>query len=916
MDVVFGWELDGLHFPETASGQLAHFNSLISGPSSFLGLLETRLGLRRPAIPRALRIADYLVLLRKQDNGERFFSASLSSDGWATADHLLSLRDELIGAGWNRKAIEGLHKLNELLEVEAQGAISDGFGERLHRVIGALKESRKTIIDRLRIAGRLMSLPFVWRRTIELLIAGGTTVDEVGCNPLISKQRGGLDLQTLQERLNRNDTKCKVNLKGDGSFCVIDADDELQAALFTASWFQQRVDCKDVVLIRGGDCSSLTQMLERSSLPNIGGNSRSRNRAILQVLPLAFEVACRPLDAKKLVELLSVKGGPIPGWIAKKLINALHQAPGIGGTDWNDAWRSCTETQIQRVRRDEPELSKSTAVKLAEEKIADWQLWFAESMSAEDTHKMISAQDADAICLRVQQWAQQRRTTERSLQNLYELAAWQASMLRKLISRNACERIPLTQLQKMIEAVSDYGSSISTTEAADWSLVDRPGQIWGSADTIVWWGFAQSRSVIPPRTVWSDEEFELMQRNGISLERPEEKLSRESLSWRMAILQAQERVILVKPRLVAGERAIAHPLWDEITSMIDSNSLQQITRHASDLFRNREIEFANSLIRCEQQTLVALPGALRTWTISSNLVKQRANESYSSINTMLGCPLAWVLQYGGGMWQPKILNLPEKQQLLGNLAHATVKKLYETKKCWEPDEARVHASSLLASLIPEMAASLLMPGMSPQLREATDAIPSAVFHLVTLLRDAGARVEGCEIPLRVPLTDSTSLGGNIDMIIQLPSGDRAVLDFKWTSAPYWYRRQLRDGKSLQLAIYSWLVAQSDDTPAHRSDRPNVQSAGYFMFRHGELFFTEEGIFPQYTLVRKMARDLSETFKISLESYEREWRKVTSGTVVAAGIVDNTIDVFQGASLVEPPCNFCEFGHFCGKRELE
>jgi ATP-dependent helicase/nuclease subunit B len=917
MDVIFGWDLDVLHFPETATGSTADFNSPICGPSGFLGLLETRLGLGRPPVPRVLRIADYLILLRRADDGKRFYSASLRADSWATADYLLSLRDELVVSGWEKKSIAGLEKLSDLLAVEAEGVLADGFGERLQLVNDTLRERSLTTFDHLRIVGPREHLPDVWKRTIALLVASGTKLIEL---PIRTQSDASTDLELIRTGL-LNHTTAKITLKGDGTVTVLDSDDELQAALFTACWLNQLEDLSDVLLLRGSDCSILTQMFEQQSMPNAGGASRSRNRAILQVLPLAFEVACRPIDPGKVVELISLQGGPIPAWMGAPLLSALQQAPGIGGFNWEAAWSQCVDKQVSGVMRDDPRLSKATARKMAESKMGQWRLWFSECVASDDPHRTISTKNVSAICTRVGTWAlQQSKLASKSLRGLYELAAWQSGMLARIVTRVYSESIPMAQLRKILEAVADYGASLSTIEASQWSLVDKPGQVWGPAGTVVWWGFALTKSMAPQRSIWSEEEFVRMRENGILLERPEEKIRRDTSLWKMPILNAKDRAVFIKPRIVAGERAAPHPVWDEISGMIDAQSLRRITRQASDLFRHDQLEFAGSLIENNAQNLISLPGALRTWSIAPNLIKQRSDESYSGVNTMLGCSLAWVLQYGAGLWQPRTLSLPEKQQLLGILAHATVRRLFDEQKNWDPDEARTRAAEIVVSLIPEMASALLLPGMSPQLREALDAIPVAAFHLVTFLNGANVSVEACEMPLKVQLNDATRLGGKVDMMLKLPTGRRAILDFKWSSSPYWYRRQIVNGKALQLAIYSWLAAETDkaaaDTEAGADQISAPAPAGYFMFRHGELFFTEDGIFPQHTLVRKMARTLDETFETSLEAYKRSWQKVSAGTVVATGIIDDTLDCFEPPSLVDPPCNFCEFGHICGKMEME
>jgi len=921
MNVTFGWDLDGLTYPETATGAAASFNALVAGPSMLLGLLETRLGFRRPPVQRAVRIAQYLSHLTNVDDGSCFYSDSLTSDAWATADHLLSMRDELIVAGWKKQPIDGLDKIGTLAQVEAQGTIADGFGERLDQINSALKSSSKPVITRLRVVDSVAALPPIWRETIALLVKTETKVEELPASP----KSGGGDLQALQQRLIARTGNNKLSLSGDGTVCIIDADDEIQASILTASWFVQRKDCSDVVLIRGDDCSLLSQACQRYGLPSPGNTARSQFKAIWQVLPLAFEITCRPIDPKKMVEFLCIEGGPIPSWIAKRLVDTLGQAPGIGGKHWHDAWENCTELQAGWIQNDEPELSNVDAQKKAAQKIQRSQDWFAECNNtappgsagvppASTNKDRMTQQDAEAICNRVEQWAAGRMSSDENAQ-LYQILVAQTKLLRQLITAGGAS-IPLIQLRKMITAVGAYGTSMSRVDAAEWSLVDRPGQIWDGARTVVWYGFAQVKWPRLRTSIWSDQEFALLKQHGISLESAIEKLRRQSDAWRMPVLNATDRLILVKPRACGGQPAIAHPLWDEIKSILSESSLAAISLRAADAFAQSELNLAQTRTQSELREAIIMPGPLRSWSVSPNLVKGRPKQSYSSIEKLLGCSLAWTLQYGAGMWPPKALGLPEKQQLLGTLAHAVARELFDDRTDWTPENAQQRAAEVVSRLVPEMAAGLLLPGASPQLREATQAIPASMFKLTKFLQDAGATVEGCEQHLTAPFTGDTTLQGDIDMLIRLPSGGRAVLDFKWTSAPYWHRKKIREGTALQLAIYSWLARETDEQENQAaSDR--LPPAGFYMFRNCELFFTADGIFPRYSFVRKMARDLDETWKVTLEAYERTLAEVRQGTITATGIIDDTIklDAFMNPVLVEPPCNFCQLGHFCGKAEL-
>ncbi len=942
MHLVFGCNLDGLVYPEHANGKAGSFDQAVCGPLSFLTHLETILGVRQPPVVKALRTAQYMRLLKVANDGSQFFSASLSADAWTTAAFLLGVRDELIASGWNAAKIPGFEKLNQLAELEGEEAIAHGFGERLNLVFSKLRAlnfdgtQRRLPLSKLSLVEPKDILPPVWARLIELLESMGVLIEQLEQKPAASEDS---DLRRLQEKLLSFDFSSKVSLRGDGTLTIIDSIEEAQAAHLAASWLAQSNESEGTVIIRGSDCSALSHACQSMSLPSLGPNSRGHFRAILQVLPLAFKLACRPLDPNTMIEFINLPGGPIPNWIGNKLLAALSDSPGIGGKAWQSAWDSCTRDQSEWTGRDFPKLSLSEKEEIAKSKIEKFRVWFDEFERCSSNE--ISSKEAEQICLRLEKWAAERAPNDEN-RLLYELAAGQSKLLRQIISTCREESFALSQLQKMIESVNSYGATISTAEAASWTIVDKPGQIWATADKVLWWGFAEHNISPLKTTIWSDAELQILRQNNIYWESPVQRLRRETGSWRWPILNACSRLILVKPHMVAGRRASTHPVWDELKVRIDDNSIKKISLDPVTTLSTGRTQVAGVELTSIAIDPIHLPSPLRTWQIPNVQIKGRAKESYSSIERLLGCSLSWVLQYNAGMWASRSFSIPQKQLLLGKLAHAVVNELFEKKKHWSPDDAETFARHCVSDLLPKMAAALLLPGSAPQLREAKEVIPQSVRQLVTFLDDAGVEVDGSETTMKAPFVNG-NLSGIIDLLVRLPDGSPAVLDFKWSLSPYFYRKRIVEGRALQLAIYSWLVNESKSNVADFSKMKRKREtngdaadqgasakiaetvgsaatplppAGFYMFRHGELFFTQDGVFPSYTFVRKMQRDLPETFELTLAAYLRALEELNAGKAIASGVFDETVDVLAPASLVEPPCNFCKLSHFCGVKELK
>jgi ATP-dependent helicase/nuclease subunit B len=909
MQVVFGWNLDGPCFPETVSGS-ATFNSAVVGPRGLLGLLETKLGLRRPAEPTAVRVAQYLALLKKVDDGSHYFSKSLTLDPWATANKLLQARDELVGAGWDRKPIATMPKLASLAAVEAAGTFVDGMGERIAEVLQRLEEAHaKKHIEELRIVGNVEWLPRAWQKLITTLSANGTRITELA---RATRSDDGADLAVLKHTITTRDTA--PELRGDGSFTVIDADDELQAAEMTAAWLARHPNHRDIVLIRGADSSALNQACARYGLPHVGNTVRSEFRAILQVLQFAFEMAWRPIDPKRMAEFITLDGGPMPWAVSYELLPALAEEPGIGGPRWQEAWKNLIKREVEDSQRSDAALPTNQAERQAKEKVANWQKWFearVHSMNAE-----MRIDDAIDICAHVQKWATARGAYADE-DRLYELAARHAYLLSNLLAESGQETIGQTQLRKMVAAVTGYGVSVSSAECAEWTIVDAPGQIWNSAKTIVWWQFAQPVAQSVRLSAWSSDEIEELARHDIYIDTPLQRLRRESHAWREPIINASERLVIVKPQMVAGQDAIPHPLWDDVESLFDEKSL-----HKADMFGNPKIQFAGIEFQSDLKMPVVLPRPHRNWVIPEGIAKAREkNESFSSIDKLLGCSLAWVLEYHGNMRQPKQLDLAQKDLLIGKLAHAVIDELYTQKKRWQPEEARQKTKEILEEFIPQRAAPLLLPGGGPQLRQAMEAIPSAVEHLTRVLNEANVRVDGTEISLEAKFSTGRGLGGNADMVAYTADNHPMIIDFKWAASPGWYRKKIVQGQSMQLAIYAYLALQMKGASAIASipaeDWPPV---GYFMLRGKEMFFTKDGIFPRSAFVKKQARTLKETWELTVKEYERELAEIIAGRITAYGVDHDSAELEdfmnQRLELTDPPCRFCNLGYICGKREIE
>ena len=899
MKIVFGWHLDGPTCPEAPDGSAFSIDAAVAGPMELLNLIETRLGLNGPGTPPAVRIAQYLARLRAIDHGGRFFSRSLAADGWATARLVLGWRDELVAAGWSPGSTSWQSaRLAGMAQAEAQQdqPLAAGLPDRARSVIARIQGAGP--VEDLTLVDDHAQLPFIWRRLIEALADAGANV--VRAAP---PRRGrDNDLARVQALLSDGDSS---PLTGDRSFAVVRCDNELVAADIAAEWLAALPAAnQDVAIIRQGDGTILDAACRRLGLPRPGGSTRSPFRGALQSLPLAFETAWQPLDAARVLELLVMRGSPVPYRVGRHFADVLRLSPGTGGADWQAAWRKATE-QFRADHADDG-MDGAELDRYVRKSLADWREWLEPDRFHREAG--MAAKAADAICRKVQRWAQRRASTRGDA--VYRQTMIAAGALADALAASGIDLISKPQLDRMIDAVVAEGMTRPQTiaESASWTTVDEPAQIWHRVPAVLWWGFS-GPGTVPARSPWTDAERAELAAADVGLVPPGTAIARDLDAQRRALLGATQRILLITPALTAAETTVPHPLWHEIsrldglgTAITDGRSL----RHAGNAaLCGRDWDLAPVAYR-------ALPGPIRDWSVARQLIGARDRESATSLESLLGCPLNWVLQYHARLRMSGLLDMADGNQLKGNVAHEVLARFLDGPLPDDQAAIRRNVAALLDEMLPEIGSPLLLPG---RLRDRDDlrrnTIESAVA-LAEILQGSGLSVAATERRLACALDNRSELVGAIDLELATADGKPAVVDLKWSNRDRYRRAEIEEARPVQLATYARLL---------NGDRPGAfPPGGYFMIKQHRLLAVDADPFPPQLHVE--GSDLASVWRAVVEVRERVLRELESGRVVARGVELEDAGAREEASEsaeapidVAPPCGFCSYGRLCGVRAL-
>lgn len=894
MKIVFGWHLDGPTCPETPGDEAHALDEAVVGPLGLLQLLESQLGISGPGAPAALRIAQFQARLRAIDDGRRFYSASFAADAWATARLLLSWRDELIAAGWSPGlASWESPRLAVMAQAEAHERLPlvPGVPDRVRAVTPLIR--RPSPIAELRVVDRPERLPLAWRRLLESVEAAGTRLGRVG----VEAGRQDNDLGVVQRLLAGEG---RGTLSGDQSIGVVMSDDELTAGDIAAEWLAAADSNAGVAIVRQGDATILDAACRRLGLPRPGGGARSPYRGALQVLPLAFETAWQPLDAARLLELLVMRGSPVPYRTGRHFANVLRDFPGTGGARWRSAW----EQAIEQFRADwaAEDVDEAAIGRAVDRATADWRAWLEPERFDRDAGVPVTA--ADAICRRVQRWATRRAAV--GTDSIYVEAAAAAGTLAATLAASGADLLSKAQLDRMIDAVVAEGVAPPATlaEAAPWTTVDDPAQVWGRVPSLLWWGCADPGS-LDPGLPWTAAERSELAAAGAELPAPRDALALRLDAQRQAILNATDRVLLFMPAQGAGAEIATHPVWHEISSL---EGRDRIIVDGGAHRRNAGAALGGRSWRAEPVDTRELPGPIAVWEAPAGRIGARARESATSLESLLGCPLQWTLRHHAHLREGVLLDMADGNRIKGNVAHEVLARFLSRPPPADDAAVRRAVDALLDELLPAIGSPLLLPG---RLRDREDLRRNTVegaVALVRILREASLSVTATERTVDVALDAATILQGAIDLELAAVDGRPAIVDFKWSNNDRYRLAELEEARPVQLATYARLL-KGDGLDA-------FPPAAYFMLKQRRLLAVDSEAFP--ARARVAGSGLEAVWDAVLAARARLLGELSSGHVVATGVGEaapGAGGADTGELALEPPCRFCRYGRLCGQRPL-
>ncbi|MBK7664319.1 MAG: PD-(D/E)XK nuclease family protein [Sterolibacteriaceae bacterium] len=806
MLITFGLHLDGEHGWRPVN----RLGMPVLGPLGLLNLLETRLGLLRADCAHAQRVTQYRECLKQLDAPDRFYHASFGIDPIGTSASLLTWRDAWYLHGWNGESPPGAGvRIADMAAVEAaaRSLLFPSIGERLARVAEFLARQQSSI-DGVELVDLLDAFPKRWREVLAKLPIPSVRAYGPSADPTTVLGRLQIALKAAHEG---EKPEGKIAWLDDGSLRVVRAETGLVAARWVAA--DLAAPHEGVAIIAEQSRSLLDATLDAADVARQGFQDPSSLAPALQVLPLALATVWEPLDVYALLQFLSHPIGPVPGYARRRLAEVVAQFPGIGGPRWREA--------VEEIVRRHPELAADLRQALA--------FWVEHTRYDPEQGAPISALLERTRAIRdyfgARLAGQDANRSAAAATGLAQAAAVTAA-LETLAAQGEASIAP-TELEALVAQCTARGAPNFAMGAQVGCVrsVSDPGALVESFDRVVWWQMGAPS--LPGHYPWSASEMASLARAGVELPPLAEVLNRRGEDWLRPVLNARRQLVLVLPP--QGEEM--HPLWQEIQWFVEGVRPEPLESLLTGRAGNDLPAIAHA----------ALPGRRRWWHLPAQAkIPPRTRESYSSLNTFLNAPHQWVLKYAARLNPSNLLAVADENLLYGNLAHRLIDRLFRTNGAFALRGDAMSAWFLreFAAVVAEEGAVLLMPGRRGDYERLRSAMERTIAEFQRQFAAAGIDAVEPERALAGNFTGG-ELEGVADLVVRNSSGQRAIVDMKWSGGTY-HQDRLAKNRHLQLALYAEML---------RRETGAWPQVAYFILEASRLLAPDTGFFPEARAVQ-------------------------------------------------------------------
>ena len=814
-----------------------------------------------------------------------FYAAAFAADKLATAEELLSRRDELTEAGYPLSHPPGeavperiavLHALEEIvLDSNTPHELLAGQADRLNRLLAVLPTRRHPDLT-VHVHEPRELLPRGLRRLLDRLASVGATVRQAA-EPTVPS--GDTDLNRWQRALHRllNQTQTKrtpQQLGGDGSLVILRAERETHLAAYLARMVRDNPDWRPGVLMTVRN-QTLDNALRMEGLPSMGVPSTSLARPSLQVLKLVTAFLWEPVEVERIMEFVSLVTKPLDRRLGQKLAVHLADTPGLFGSRW-------VYTVEEAFRQMEGRMSPSRIRRAREQ----YDFWFRRRRYPREGR--VPKGEVRGLFVFLRNWALEAFDEDKEQSGLLVLSA-QAERATELLDAQPETELDYLDVERLVRTIyqpaptqfapAEQGGLRVSFSPACTARLPESGQ--PPLERLVWWDFVET----DPNYFFSryyPPELSYLEARGCAPQSPEQR--NHLLTWQnlRPLLHTRDQLVLCLPRRVDGTEMEPHALMGDLEAAFSEQALRGITVDIDEAGQPTGLLSGLKLPEFADVPLHPLdPPAPQVTIVHPERLQPREEETPTAIDDLLYYPHKWVFRHQLQLRGTPILSIASENRLRGNLSHLFIERLLEQVR----ESGHTYDRAMVGEWIDEYATQLLRQqgavlleyGQEPERVQFLRTMKKSAWTLLSYIQQNGWSIDGTEKEIRGSIAGSEEQAvlGRADLVLTRTGTDgqreAAVVDLKWRGKTV-FRDMLKNGRDIQLALYADFLRQSGHQRVHTA---------YYLLRDGLMLGRNELAFSGAETVAVDAdyADVQQEMLAKIRAtHDWRWQQLAEGVV--------------------------------------
>ena len=871
-DLKLGVHFDSLHNNSSSD------DVFYAGESKLLDFLEKQHGIYTPRRrDDHLRIEYYRLLLVDYTNkNDCFFYESFKADALATAEHLLSKRDELILCGVDFSAISenAPERLKVFAQIEVENPENKIHLERFKQVEGFADRFIKALEIYAQSNFKFNSIVVLEPREVLpvhlqsfLNISEEKRIDiryqESGfkyqenqiviCNLQIFKN---FLLVAKKDALNRVSTN-------DNSIIILEAPNESDAAIYLSHLIKYNADFNPFFLVKDSH-RVLDESFHLNGLPTMGLASSSEVRPSLQILKLVTAFLWKPFETDKVLQFVSLLQKPLNHSLSREIAKILNEKPGIG----SDTWKHHIAIFFSQY-------NELDAIDNARENIEsvrkDFNFWF--NRTRYDVNAEAPLKEVMEIFDYVYKWSSEKfskshgknsamRVLSDQSRRIYEYFESLYATGARDINKQNIERV-----NRVIVETTSFQPTINTVNAASYAYHE--SLIPTDVKSLVWWNFTDSE-IATESLFWEESELTYLSRKGNALDVPKKNQARQLLYQKIPFLNTSEQIILVVPRVITGVEVKEHPLvsylkvcFGDISSMYVHHQNYTMVETLNATFLQHTTSLHTPFNRPQKETL--LPYSLQTipthLELGFDVYETRTHENISTIDSILYYPHQWFLGSVLNLRRTNLVSSIPENVLRGRTAHRFFELILNSDFYkWKKDDIEQWFDENAMRILEHEGVLLLQYGEETNLQYFIERVKRSVWALINYIRKDGWRVVGTEKKLESQL-DRLGLRGISDLVLQRDD-EICIVDLKWRGITD-KQNLIKNREDFQLILYGH---------CHKTDEVSKIHGAYYIIDSAKLLVRNSEAFSNVSPLDAEAKS-NETMQAILNKIDAtfKWR---------------------------------------------